>query len=187
MYERMRLGGGTHTQLCPLMTSIFSKVINLEQAKHEMMMYPQDSSDVSIASGGSVRSVQNQAEPHSSEPPAAEGEPAPEVRKHIIQNHSSDASALEAPHLYLYQSGGAVRAGCTHNDSSAFSLPSSVGTGPLISRAERKSRSHETALSKTDMMILRLLLAHNASSAPCSSPPSLQRSIAWQYSLNRAH
>ena len=46
-------------------------------------------------------------------------------------------------------------------------------------RAERKSRSVETALSKTDVMILRLLLPHNASSAPWSSPPSLQRSIAW--------
>ena len=41
------------------------------------------------------------------------------------------------------------------------------------SRTERKSRSHETALSKTNVMILRLLLPHNASSAPWSSPPSL--------------
>jgi len=37
-------------------------------------------------------------------------------------------------------------------------------------RAERKC---ETALSKTDVMILRLLLPHSASSAPWSSPPSL--------------
>jgi len=58
---------------------------------------------------------------------------------------------------------------------------------PTRECAERKSRSRETALSKTDVMILRLLLAHNASSAPWSSPLSLQRSIAWQYSLNRAH
>ena len=45
----------------------------------------------------------------------------------------------------------------------------------------RKSRSRETALSKTDVMIRRLLLPHNASSAPWSSLPSLQRSIPWQY------
>jgi len=35
------------------------------------------------------------------------------------------------------------------------------------SSAERKSRSRETALSKTDVMILRLLLPHDVSSAPC--------------------
>jgi hypothetical protein len=59
------------------MTSIFSKAINLEQAKHDLIMYPQDSS--SVTSGGSVRSVVDQAEQHSSEPCAAEGEPAAEV------------------------------------------------------------------------------------------------------------
>ena len=49
-----------------------------------------------------------------------------------------------------------------------------------LKRAERKSRSREAALSKTDVMILRLFMPHNhASSAPWSSPPSLQRSIAW--------
>ena len=40
-----------------------------------------------------------------------------------------------------------------------------------FSRVERKSRSRETAPFKTDVMILRLLLPHNASSAPWSSPP----------------
>jgi len=45
-----------------------------------------------------------------------------------------------------------------------------------------RSSARETALSKTDMMILRLLLLPITvtSSAPWSSPPSLQRSIAWQ-------
>jgi len=43
----------------------------------------------------------------------------------------------------------------------------------LFLRAERKSRSRKTAPSKTDVMILRLLLPHNASSDPWSSPPSL--------------
>ena len=33
-------------------------------------------------------------------------------------------------------------------------------------RSEKKSRSRETALSKTDVIILRLLQPHNASSAP---------------------
>lgn len=67
----MRLGDAT--QLCPLMTSIFSKAINLEQAKHASMMYLQDSS--SVTSGGSARSVADQAEQHSSEPSVVEGEP----------------------------------------------------------------------------------------------------------------
>ena len=39
---------------------------------------------------------------------------------------------------------------------------------PTHNHAERKSRSRETALSKTDVMILRLLLPHNAPSAPRS-------------------
>ena len=53
------------------------------------------------------------------------------------------------------------------------SLTQPVST-PSSQRAERKSRSPRRALSKTDVMILRLLQCPmNASSAPWSSPPSL--------------
>jgi hypothetical protein len=46
-------------------------------------------------------------------------------------------------------------------------------------RAERKSRSRETALSKTGSVdSCLLLLPHNAASAPWSSTPSLHRSIS---------
>ena len=46
----------------------------------------------------------------------------------------------------------------------------------LKGRAARARR----LFPKTDVMLLRLLCPMNASSAPWSSPPSLQRSIAWK-------
>jgi len=50
-----------------------------------------------------------------------------------------------------------------------------------LSRAERKSRSRETALSKTDVMILRLLLPHQRFFSSLVRHRRSQRSIAWQW------
>ena len=51
----------------------------------------------------------------------------------------------------------------------------------LFALKERAARARR--LSPKLVMLLRLLLPHNASSAPWSSPPSLQRSIAWHLPL----
>ena len=44
---------------------------------------------------------------------------------------------------------------------------------------DASTRPYYGLFSETDVMILCLLLPHNAASAPWFSPPSLQRSIAW--------
>ena len=81
-------------------------------------------------------------------------------------------SAYTNPPLYLHTSiGHPVASETGERNSSAHAARVEPYTSGLsgcleMDRAERESRSRETALSKTDVMILRLHLAHNASSAP---------------------
>ena len=78
------------------------------------------------------------------------------AKMHPAHDVASVKSLL--PRLHYFQEGTCI----VHHLFGGEVIPTSppLSRSEVLTRAERKSRSRETALSKTDVMLLRLLLPH---------------------------